>query len=169
MLLDRHQRKRVLFYSLWFSLGFGSQEISSENKHSVQNKKVFCYHKMTSKFFLRKAANCEKGIKRLLHKKATLNEIKCLHFVELFEIVRTQCLQTNHHKIVLFSVVVNQTVVPGEQCLKGLGTRSWGKEGQVTASVGSGPAWSMMPMMESNPKNLQRHIRAVSLLLSKDS
>lgn len=76
---------------------------------------------MTSKFSLRKEANCEKDIKRSLHTKASLNETKCLHVVELFETVRTQCLQTNHHKTVLFSVVVNQTVVPGEQCLKGLG------------------------------------------------
>lgn len=32
--MDRHQRKRALFYSLWFSLGFGHQQVSSENKTS---------------------------------------------------------------------------------------------------------------------------------------
>lgn len=118
---------------------------------------MFCYHKMTSNFSLRKEAHCEKGIKRSLHTKASLNETKCLHFVDLFEIVRTQCLQTNHHKTVLFPVVVNQTVVPVEQCLKGLGDQELKEEGQVTPGVGSGPAWSTLCMMESNLNNLVSH------------
>lgn len=73
MLLDRHQRKRDLFYSLWFSLGFGHQQVSSENKTSSSKwrKKK---NASLAKSGLKLRKGFEKGITRSLHTKPALNE-----------------------------------------------------------------------------------------------
>ena len=105
------------------------QTSSSKWKNKTkQNKKtaVFRYYKMVSELSLTEEENFERGIIRSLHKKTAVNETTGFHFCRIFEVIEHNVCRRTYGRMALFSIAVNQRVVPGEAVRPG--TRGLGAE-----------------------------------------
>lgn len=75
---------------------------------------MFCYYKMVSELSLTEEENFERGIIRSLHKKKAVSETTGFRFAKLFEVIEHNVCRRTYGRMALFSIAVNQTVVPGE-------------------------------------------------------
>ena len=81
---------------------------------------------MVSELSLTEEENFERGIIRSLHKKTAVNETTGFHFCRIFEVIEHNVCRRTYGRMALFSIAVNQRVVPGEAVRPG--TRGLGAE-----------------------------------------